>query len=83
MRPIGRELENNMETKKPQTLLPCPFCGEAPKIIQVGNDFTKKRKITIKCPKCRAERTDASMRNGIDWLEKVAIENWNQRQESK
>jgi Lar family restriction alleviation protein len=68
-----------MEAKNPQGLLPCPFCGGSPEIIQQGNDFTKKRRITIRCSKCRVERSDAAMRNGIDWLEKAAIENWNQR----
>lgn len=62
-----------------QELKLCPFCGTMPEILRRGNDFTKKRSITIKCKVCRAERTDAALRNGMDWLEAVAIKNWNQR----
>ena len=45
----------------------------------VGNDFTKNRKVVIKCPKCRIARTDAALTHGFDWLDNVAIAAWNQR----
>ncbi len=61
------------------SILPCPFCGEVPEVLRVGNDFTKKRKITIRCRGCRAERTDAALLRDMEWLEAVAIKNWNQR----
>lgn len=63
-------------------LLPCPFCVGKPNWYKKGNDYTKSQMITIKCPKCRIERTDAILnRRGhtIEWLEEVAIKNWNQR----
>lgn len=60
-------------------LMSCPFCGGEPDLQHIGNDYTKKRKIKIKCKKCRCERTDAALRHGFDWLENVAIKNWNQR----
>ena len=60
-------------------LLPCPFCGCAPKIEQRGNDLTTTRRITIKCPSCRIQRTDAALRNNMEWLESVAIAHWNRR----
>lgn len=60
-------------------LKPRPFCGGTPEMLRKGNDFTKKRSITIKCRGCRAERTDSALRNGMAWLEGVAVENWNQR----
>lgn len=59
--------------------LPCPFCGTTPVMNRVGNDFSRKRSITIKCPNCRAQRTDAALRFGFDWLLDTAIKNWNQR----
>jgi len=62
-----------------EKLLTCPFCGGTPKIITRGNDHTKKRSVTIKCPDCRAERTDAGVRLGLESLERNAIFNWNQR----
>lgn len=60
-------------------LIACPFCGETPKIIYTGNDHTKIRKIKIKCPKCRIERTDAAMQHDFEWLERISIANWNKR----
>ena len=63
-------------------LLPCPFCGSAPVWHLVGNEFTRSQKIVVKCPQCRVQRTDGIL-NGhghtIEWLEEVAIKNWNQR----
>lgn len=63
-------------------LLSCPFCGSTPIWYLKGNGFTRSQKIVVKCPKCRVQRTDAIL-NGyghtIEWLEEVAIKNWNQR----
>ena len=56
----------------------CPFCGSAPRIIRIGNDATKKRKVMVSCPKCRIERTDAAINHGFDWIMDVARKNWNQ-----
>ena len=63
-------------------LLPCPFCGGTPIWFRKGNDFTKSQQITVKSPMCRIERTDAILNNRghtIEWLEEVAIKNWNKR----
>ena len=60
-------------------LLDCPFCGNQPVVSHIGNDNTKVRKIEIKCPCCHAKRTDAAMKHDFDWLEKVAVRNWNER----
>lgn len=60
-------------------LLPCPFCGSYPKIIERGNDRTYRRFITIKCPICRAERTDGAIKHDMEWVRETAIENWNKR----
>ena len=63
-------------------LLPCPFCGSTPTWHLIGNEFTKSQKIVVKCPKCRIQRTDAILngrRYTTEWLEEVAIYNWNRR----
>jgi len=57
----------------------CPFCGGEPKVMHIGNDHTKKRKIEVSCPKCRIKRIDAAIYHGFDFLEKIAAEHWNQR----
>jgi hypothetical protein len=61
------------------TLLPCPFCGADPEWRYKGNEYSKSRSITIRCPKCRFERTDAAMRHDFNWLERVSAEAWNRR----
>lgn len=74
------EVQNYESTSN--KLLPCPFCGSAPTWYLIGNEYTKSQKIVVKCPKCRIERTDAILNNHghtIEWLEEVAIKNWNQR----
>lgn len=60
-------------------LLPCPFCGGDPVIKYIGNEHTKKRRIEIKCSKCRVKRTDATIYNDFEYLERVASEQWNER----
>ncbi|WP_273886060.1 Lar family restriction alleviation protein, partial [Serratia liquefaciens] len=60
-------------------LLPCPFCGGTPKLHQQGNDYTSKRKLTIKCPDCRVQLTNGAIRNDMAWLERITIEAWNTR----
>ena len=62
-------------------LLNCPFCGGEPEMLHKGNDYSKKREITVKCTNahCRIQRTDAALRHGFDWLENMAAEGWNKR----
>lgn len=64
-----------------ERLMTCPFCGTQPEVKYAGNDWSKSRKITVKCPECRCQRTDAAIRHGFEWLEGVAEKNWNQRPE--
>ena len=63
-------------------LLPCPFCGGEPTFIKIGNVHTKMA-VTVRCPKCRVERTDATPKafNNSDhgWLLATAGKNWNKR----
>jgi hypothetical protein len=60
----------------------CPFCGTAPEVMKIGNVHTKMA-VTIRCPECRIERTDATpkVRNypNHDWLVGTATKNWNRR----
>ncbi len=57
----------------------CPFCGSEPTVTHIGNDHTKKRKIEVKCPKCRIKRVDAALHHGFAFIEEAAAKNWNQR----
>jgi Lar family restriction alleviation protein len=66
-----------------EELKPCPFCGDAPEMQHIGNAHTKSRKIVIKCNGCRIQRTDAAIRHDFNWLEKLAIEQWNKRANDK
>ena len=60
-------------------MLLCPCCGGEPELKFKGNDFTKSRSVTIKCKKCRLQRTDGAIRNDAVWCAKTAIEQWNER----
>lgn len=58
-------------------LRPCPFCGGEPDLTHTGNEDSKIRKVSIRCKKCRCERTDSAIRNNFARLEEVAVKNWN------
>jgi Restriction alleviation protein Lar len=62
-----------------EELKPCPFCGCKPELIKQGNNHSKKRAITIKCPDCRIMRTNAAIKHSMDWLEIISINSWNDR----
>ena len=62
-----------------EELKPCPFCGGEADLSFIGNDYTKSRKVTIKCKGCRAKRTDAALRYSHEWVARVAIDYWNKR----
>ncbi len=57
----------------------CPFCGGEPSVKHLGNDYTRKRIIEIKCGDCRATKRNATLKYSFEWLEDVAIKDWNQR----
>lgn len=57
----------------------CPFCGGEPELIEIGNNLTKKRSVTVKCPTCRIQRTEAGILRTIDWITDRAVKCWNMR----
>ena len=63
-------------------MLSCPCCGGEPELNFIGNPHTKSIKVTIKCKKCRLQRTDGATRNDAEWCAKVAIKHWNERHEA-
>ena len=67
------------DEKTEYELKECPFCGGEADAVHIGNLHTKSRKIEIKCKKCRCKKINAAIRHNFDWLEKVAVEDWNQR----
>jgi hypothetical protein len=60
-------------------MLSCPFCGGEPELIFIGNDYSKKRKVEIKCKVCRVTMVNAGIRSGSEQLAKWSIEAWNKR----
>ena len=84
----NNEMEDTKQTEyrphasnafRADAMLCCPCCGGDPVIIFVGNPHTKSRKVTIKCERCRLERSDATMRRDAEWCAKGAIQQWNKR----
>jgi Lar family restriction alleviation protein len=58
---------------------PCPFCGGEAKITYIGNMFTKKRGVIIKCAECSTIQKTSAIKNSLEWCEKVAFDKWNKR----
>ena len=63
-----------------EALKPCPCCGGEPELRYQGNDFTRSRKLTVRCKSCRLELTHAAMRHDFAWLESHILADWNRRQ---
>lgn len=57
-----------------QELLPCPFCGAEPEMVQIGQN-----KIRIKCPECLVEKEQKVLRQTVDWLKGKMVAWWNSR----
>ena len=69
---------HNYDTTLPE-LSKCPFCGGKPVAYLLGNKYTKKILITIKCSKCMVSRTTGAIGESVEWLENTAIRQWNER----
>ncbi|KXJ45843.1 Lar family restriction alleviation protein [Marinobacter sp. Hex_13] len=66
-------------------LKPCPFCGsEAAEPVFIGNDNTRRRKVTIRCkaPGCTQGVTVGALRFSHEWCHAEAVKKWNSRAES-
>ena len=70
---------NSWDSKTKLKVLKCPCCGGDPELKYIGNDFSKKRSIEIKCLKCRLKRKDSALTHSFLWLEEVCIRYWNKR----
>ncbi|MGN6656022.1 MAG: Lar family restriction alleviation protein [Rhodanobacter sp.] len=57
----------------------CPFCGARPSLHPQGNDFTRSRKLTIKCTGCRIQLTHAAITHDFEWLRDHIKRDWNRR----
>jgi Restriction alleviation protein Lar len=62
-----------------QNLVACPFCEGMPEMELIGNGHTIKRAVTVRCPQCRCQRTDAALRLSMEDLIVIATDNWNKR----
>lgn len=62
-----------------EELLPCPFCGGEAKKALIGNDYTKKRSVEVKCTQCFVKRVTAGIRSNHEQLNIWATEAWNKR----
>jgi hypothetical protein len=62
-----------------ESLLPCAFCGGAPKLTYIGNARTPSRKVTVKCSGCRMQLTHAARVQDFAWLESHIARDWNRR----
>lgn len=68
--------EESFEAEK---LLDCPCCGGEAELLFIGNSYTKKRSVTIKCTKCYIQRKDSTLRHTSEWIARASIRDWNSR----
>lgn len=61
-------------------LLDCPFCGSKPVAHLIGNQYSSKKYIIIKCKNCNISRKVGAIKNSIEWLEEISIKLWNTRE---
>lgn len=66
-----------MELKK------CPFCNNEPELIKIGNEFTRRRCVKIKCTRCHTEQRTGAINQTLEWCEEIAINKWNMRVQEK
>ena len=62
-----------------EKLLPCPFCSGHAQLKFIGNDYSKSRKVEVKCTFCRATIVNAGIRLSSKELAIISIKSWNNR----
>lgn len=72
-------MTDQKHTKELFLPLPCPFCGDEPYQVQIGNDYTKRRGFDIGCKACRFKISDRVLTQTLGWCRLKNIENWNKR----
>ncbi len=71
---------NDADLNKIVALKECPFCGgQNPVIGQIGNNYTPKRFVYIKCKKCKVKMKVGAIRGSIERCEEVVTKQWNNR----
>lgn len=64
-----------------EALLPCPFCGGAAEIVQIGNEATRKRGFEARCLTwgCATKKRAMVIRQPLEKARGFAITAWNTR----
>jgi hypothetical protein len=64
-----------------EKLLKCPFCGYEPELLFIGNDYSKKRSVEIKCTNknCRINVVTSGIKSSSQQVALWSIEIWNKR----
>lgn len=73
------EIVNDADLIKDIPLKDCPFCGHLPLVGQIGNNYTKKRSVYVKCTGCGVQYLQSAFKQSIEWLEGKVCEMWNRR----
>lgn len=64
---------------------PCPMCGANPRIWFIGNDYSKQRKVKIKCKntKCQVSISHRGLYTPSETLLMLVVSAWNRRNKKK
>ncbi len=62
-------------------MLPCPFCGSEADLLFYGNEYSKSRRVEIKCSnkECRVSVVSAGIRSDSRQVAVWALSIWNKR----
>jgi hypothetical protein len=58
---------------------PCPLCKKEVSKAFIGNNYTKKRSIEIKCRPCNLTMKMSALRFSHEWLDEQITTTWNNR----